>query len=157
MLNDAFAVRCPCIDAEGEVSSRRGHVRLFLPQSSFAKDQISANSEARRRTPIGTDGIRPLPPVACRAAFKQEPRPGRGRGLEWDSIRTGVYISRTPVVIAQQFSNLFLWAIALFEADGAAKGLNQCNANVRDNHAQAIAHDRSVVGIVSNVDGGECR
>src|SRR5215813_1066166 len=32
MLHDAFAVRCPSIDAEGEVSSkRRGHLRLLLP------------------------------------------------------------------------------------------------------------------------------
>jgi hypothetical protein len=31
MLNDAFAVRCPCIDAEGEVSSRlHRHRSLFL-------------------------------------------------------------------------------------------------------------------------------
>ena len=31
MLHDAFAVRRPSIDAEGEVSSRRGHLRSFLP------------------------------------------------------------------------------------------------------------------------------
>src|SRR5262245_54793048 len=36
VLDDAFAVMGPGIDAEGEVSSRRGHVRLFLPQSSSA-------------------------------------------------------------------------------------------------------------------------
>jgi hypothetical protein len=29
MLHDAFAVRCPSIDAEGEVSSHRGHLRPF--------------------------------------------------------------------------------------------------------------------------------
>jgi hypothetical protein len=29
--------------------------------------------------------------------------------------------------------------------------------NVGDNHAQAIAYDRSAVGIASNVDGRECR
>src|SRR6516225_3182245 len=32
MLHDAFAVSCPRIDAEGEVSSKsRGHLRLLLP------------------------------------------------------------------------------------------------------------------------------
>src|SRR5262249_24909055 len=36
VLDDAFAVRGPGIDAERKVSSRRGHVRLFLPQSSSA-------------------------------------------------------------------------------------------------------------------------
>ena len=30
-FHDAFAVRCPSIDAEGEVSSRRGHLRPLLP------------------------------------------------------------------------------------------------------------------------------
>ena len=36
VFDDAFAVRCPSIDAEGEVSSRRGHLRPLLPQSSSA-------------------------------------------------------------------------------------------------------------------------
>src|SRR6516164_731567 len=36
VLDDAFPVGGPRIDAEGEVSSRRGHVRLFRPQSSSA-------------------------------------------------------------------------------------------------------------------------
>ena len=31
VLDNAFAVRRPGIDAEGEVISRRGHVRLFYP------------------------------------------------------------------------------------------------------------------------------
>src|SRR5262249_25504957 len=34
VLDNAFAVGCPRIDAEGEVSSRRGHLRPLLPQSS---------------------------------------------------------------------------------------------------------------------------
>ena len=45
MLNDAFAVRRPRIDAEGEVSSRGGHVRLFLPQSSSASRFTAGASE----------------------------------------------------------------------------------------------------------------
>src|SRR5262249_55137632 len=36
VLHDAFAVRAPGIDAEGEMSSQCAHVRLFLPQSSSA-------------------------------------------------------------------------------------------------------------------------
>src|SRR5262245_3838823 len=36
MLHDAFAVRRPGIDAEGEVSSQRAHLRPLLPQSSSA-------------------------------------------------------------------------------------------------------------------------
>src|SRR5262249_59072413 len=35
VLHDAFAVRCPSIDAEGEVSSRRGHLRPLLLHSSW--------------------------------------------------------------------------------------------------------------------------
>jgi hypothetical protein len=31
VLHDAFAVRCPGIDAEGEVSSQSGHLPPFLP------------------------------------------------------------------------------------------------------------------------------
>src|SRR5215468_10941582 len=34
VLHDAFAVRRPAVDAEGEVISRRGHLRPLLPQSS---------------------------------------------------------------------------------------------------------------------------
>src|SRR5262249_36107224 len=36
VLHDTFAVRCPSIDAEGEVSSRRGHLCPLLPQSFSA-------------------------------------------------------------------------------------------------------------------------
>src|SRR6516164_9772866 len=36
VFHDAFAVRCPSIDAEGEVSSRRGHLRPLLLHSSSA-------------------------------------------------------------------------------------------------------------------------
>ena len=34
VLDDAFTIGCPGIDAESEVSSRCGHFRYFLPQSS---------------------------------------------------------------------------------------------------------------------------
>src|SRR5215468_12384455 len=34
VLHDALAVRRPGVDAEGEVISRRGHLRPLLPQSS---------------------------------------------------------------------------------------------------------------------------
>jgi hypothetical protein len=37
VFDDAFTVRCPSIDAEGKVSSkRRGHLRLPLLHSSWA-------------------------------------------------------------------------------------------------------------------------
>jgi len=34
VLHDALTVRCPGVDAEGEVSPRCGHLRPLLPQSS---------------------------------------------------------------------------------------------------------------------------
>src|SRR5215831_11311698 len=43
VLHDAFAVWCPSIDAEGEMSSHRGHLRPLLLHSSSARPrQISA-------------------------------------------------------------------------------------------------------------------
>src|SRR5262249_17387273 len=43
VFDDAFAVRGPGIDAEGEVSSRCGHVRLFLPQSASIQRKAPAS------------------------------------------------------------------------------------------------------------------
>src|SRR5262245_22715265 len=43
--HDAFAVRRPCIDAEGEVISRRGHRRPLLPQSSSSSRFTAGASE----------------------------------------------------------------------------------------------------------------
>jgi hypothetical protein len=48
VLHDAFAIRCPRIDAEGEVSSRRGHLHL-LPASS---EREFCQSSARRSWPL---------------------------------------------------------------------------------------------------------
>jgi hypothetical protein len=45
LLHNAFAVRGPRIDAEGEVSPHRGHLRPLLPHSSSA----SRFTEARAR------------------------------------------------------------------------------------------------------------
>jgi len=49
VLHDAFAVRGPRIDAEGEVSSkRRGHLRPLLLHSSSAAGAWVKHSPAKR-------------------------------------------------------------------------------------------------------------
>jgi hypothetical protein len=48
MLDDAFAVKRPGIDTEGEVSPSRGYVGLFLPQSSSASRFTASASEFGR-------------------------------------------------------------------------------------------------------------
>src|SRR5215472_6471084 len=48
VLHDAFAVRCPSIDAEGEVSSRRGHLRPLLLHSSWAAGAWVKHSPPKR-------------------------------------------------------------------------------------------------------------
>jgi hypothetical protein len=132
----------------------RGLSAFSEPQSSFAKDQISANSEARTRR---NSTYKPLPPGGLPSGLQTRAPPWTGRGLEFRGFPYRLVISRTLVVIAQQFSNSFSRSNALIEADRAVKGLNQSNANVGDNHAQGFACDSSTVGVAGNVDGRECR
>jgi hypothetical protein len=48
VFHDAFAVRCPSIDAEGEVSFRRGHLRPLLVHSSWAAGAWVKHSPPKR-------------------------------------------------------------------------------------------------------------
>src|SRR5262245_63996627 len=56
VLDNAFAVRCPGIDAEGKVSSQRAHLRPLLPHSSPSSHFTAAacGSTTRHRSVSGT-------------------------------------------------------------------------------------------------------
>src|SRR5262252_5407970 len=45
VLDDAFAVRCPSIDAEGKVSSQLAHLRPLLPHSSSSRFTAGASDD----------------------------------------------------------------------------------------------------------------
>jgi hypothetical protein len=70
--------------------------------------------------------------VACRAAHKREPRSGCGRGLEFRGFHALECITELRCNCATVFKP-FPWGdpTSLFGPDGAAKGLNLCNASVR--------------------------
>jgi hypothetical protein len=64
--------------------------------------------------------------------YKREPRSGCGRGLEFRGFHALKGITDPRCNCATVFKS-FSWGdpTSLFEADGAAKGLNHCNASVR--------------------------
>src|SRR6516165_5696697 len=58
VLDNAFAVRRPGIDAEGEVISRRGHVRLFYPIRLGL--EFKERPRLPKRSGLEWDSVRPL-------------------------------------------------------------------------------------------------
>jgi hypothetical protein len=52
---------------------------------------------------------------------------------------------------------IYLFPLNTFLTPMERKRLEPAIRNAGDNHAQAIPHDRSAVGVAGNIDGGECR
>src|SRR5262249_17491839 len=109
VLDDAFAVRRPGIDAEGEVRSRRGHLRPLLLHSSWGSlfsagasefFILSQSGERPERyieslrfdtmpsSPILQAWAKTVGPSPSRCSLKRKPRPALASVLRSVALRT---------------------------------------------------------------------
>jgi hypothetical protein len=87
MLDDAFPVSGPRIDAEGEVSSQRGHLRPLLPQ--FSSTSIQRKAQLPKRAGLELERVRPLQSPVSPSAATRNVAFGSAPCLDnvcWDSI-----------------------------------------------------------------------